>query len=951
MADKVDKEYTSLRVHINQLNRLVGAFRRMSDIIDKDNEKLDKFDEQVNRFKDYKRMVDEFNSSIRDLKALKAGFKVPSISGTVATNSLPSNSTVNSNKLATDTKKNSKIIEGTFRDLTTTIIKETDKINKEATNKWANLGSVILGPLTRQTELVNTGMSVLKNVSTAGGGLRDLVRYRKIIKDIKDNGKLDDIAYGASAVSSAKSLASAAGGASGASALLFVGASLAAVVGGLYGLAKAGKYANDRITLVNQALTSMGGSINNVGEAALRAKNNQIEFSNKIDNDLYALSIKLNKFFDGLMARAVDLTNASGVGEAPDKIFSTESDVSVRAQASGFTVGSANNLAVGTYNLANSIKDQWGETASDIADKLANAWLTGSDAAAKYGAVLDDLTLKGYMASKGVDIVNVEITDAMEQYYRYQLLEEELSTNSRDAMSQNIKGWREYGNIIDKTKQKLFGFDEVIQLASFNPEIPDIAGSGLLDQIDDLKNKLNEDKNDEYAGLPGLLADAANKMVEAANQNAKAAADAKAAAENAEDAANKIMDATDKYENSAKDELEAAEQSTDAANKDIEASEQANEAAENNIVAAENNIAASENDIVAADTNMIAANNNTTASQNAVNAANTNLTASQNAIDAANQFNDDLSNVEAYLADLTGIEMSTFTVSSADGHNINKAMSGEEALSNARNYLSNKISSNANSNSNSGFFGFTIPDLILEAGDFINSFKNPETDKYEFSLPMLGDKLLDFGISSVVSPVEAFKAGLNEGNKYNKALGVLYGLLNTGTYFVAEEAGDMLNLGSVLSDLDKWDSGESYTLPSDLFGTASKNFDKEVLNKITSSGLLSMDPSKLGGEGLHIPQMATGGIGTKEGLISAFENDKAEAVIPLETQAGVDYLANAMREAGGMTGAGGNNIEVNLNVGMMVADNEEQIDRLTRMISDKLGQLIEDRGSLDYGSN
>ena len=101
--------------------------------------------------------------------------------------------------------------------------------------------------------------------------------------------------------------------------------------------------------------------------------------------------------------------------------------------------------------------------------------------------------------------------------------------------------------------------------------------------------------------------------------------------------------------------------------------------------------------------------------------------------------------------------------------------------------------------------------------------------------------------------------------------------------------------------------------------------------------------------GMSVPHFATGGIGTKESLITAFENDKAEAVIPLESQAGVDYLANAMREAGGMAGAN-NNIEVNLNVGMMVADNEEQIDRLTRMISDKLGQLMEDRGSLDYGS-
>ena len=163
-----------------------------------------------------------------------------------------------------------------------------------------------------------------------------------------------------------------------------------------------------------------------------------------------------------------------GSGEPESKSLPVLSDIASSAKQSGFTNTSAANLAIGTYDAAMDLAHQYGQEASKVAQDLADAWLTGSDAAKEYGIVVNDDVLAGYMAAQGVDIVNVEITDAMKQYYRYQLMLEQAAANNSDAMSEQIKDWTQLGAIIDKTKGKLFSFDEVIQLDAFDPTIPDV---------------------------------------------------------------------------------------------------------------------------------------------------------------------------------------------------------------------------------------------------------------------------------------------------------------------------------------------------------------------------------------------------------------------------------------------------------------------------------------------
>ena len=100
---------------------------------------------------------------------------------------------------------------------------------------------------------------------------------------------------------------------------------------------------------------------------------------------------------------------------------------------------------------------------------------------------------------------------------------------------------------------------------------------------------------------------------------------------------------------------------------------------------------------------------------------------------------------------------------------------------------------------------------------------------------------------------------------------------------------------------------------------------------------------------------ATGGIGLKETTAKLFEGDKKEAVIPLESQAGIDYLANSMKIALGQNGGGannGNSVVVNLTLsGVNIADNESQWQKVGEKVAEVIAVQTQRRGELNYGSN
>lgn len=235
----------------------------------------------------------------------------------------------------------------------------------------------------------------------------------------------------------------------------------------------------------SKSLRQMGIQLNKLESDSIHTANNINKLKNQVGNVLQDFGEILEPVLNLIVEATSSLLKLTGIDDAETKTkrYGVQADISTSAMQSGFSLNSANALAGGTYNQAIKLAEAYGEQASDVAKKLADAWLTGSEAAKEYGVVVNDQVLTGYMASKGVDIANVEITDAMKQYYRYQLMLEETSASSKSNMQDQIKQWTKLGFIIDKTKGKLFSFDEVIQLTAADATIPEVLG-GLIEEQD-----------------------------------------------------------------------------------------------------------------------------------------------------------------------------------------------------------------------------------------------------------------------------------------------------------------------------------------------------------------------------------------------------------------------------------------------------------------------------------
>ena len=279
-----------------------------------------------------------------------------------------------------------------------------------------------------------------------------------------------------------------------------------------------------------------------------------------------------------------------GSGEPESKSLPVLSDIASSAKQSGFTNTSAANLAIGTYDAAMDLAHQYGQEASKVAQDLADAWLTGSDAAKEYGIVVNDDVLAGYMAAQGVDIVNVEITDAMKQYYRYQLMLEQAAANNSDAMSEQIKDWTQLGAIIDKTKGKLFSFDEVIQLDAFDPTIPDVGtpsvdmGGGIdtEEPEDDLNGLISGGNNlvSVVESIASSIQDLIHIVSDGINQNTQNTNENSNAVNNNSSAVNNNTGANNNNSNSQINNANSTNQSTQSNNSNTQ-SNNANSAAVN----------------------------------------------------------------------------------------------------------------------------------------------------------------------------------------------------------------------------------------------------------------------------------------------------------------------------------------------------------------------------------
>lgn len=259
-------------------------------------------------------------------------------------------------------------------------------------------------------------------------------------------------------------------------------AAVSAFVAGIAVLTKITLDARDSTESYSRSLTQMGVTLNDLEQASIDSRNSLNDLSNKWDNAMQ----DLGEAFEPILTTIIDFldkaTDFIGMDDSEPKedVYGVQAGIVSSAKQSGFSLQTSQALAGNTYREALKISEKYGQQASDIAEKLAEAWLTGSDAAKEYGVVVNDDVLTGFMASQGVDIANTEITDAMEQYYRFLLMSYELQQGNTEELQNQIKEWTQLGFMIDKAKGKLFSFDEVIQLTSADSKIPNMAG-GLFE--------------------------------------------------------------------------------------------------------------------------------------------------------------------------------------------------------------------------------------------------------------------------------------------------------------------------------------------------------------------------------------------------------------------------------------------------------------------------------------
>lgn len=203
---------------------------------------------------------------------------------------------------------------------------------------------------------------------------------------------------------------------------------------------------------------------------------------------------------------------AEGLGLTDSEYTSAISSIVSGSRELGFSLDSLKEMAENTLTVAYEVGQRYGESTVSVIENITDAWQKGSNAASKYGVVVTDDVLAGWAAlEKGIDIVNVQYSDAAIQGLRYELAMKQLSTTNSNMLQNNIQLWKQQGALINQNKNNLSSFEEVLKVSGYNPIIPDIEGTkvvGLTDEIDDLeavRDTLDEIKDKDIKVKTGWL--------------------------------------------------------------------------------------------------------------------------------------------------------------------------------------------------------------------------------------------------------------------------------------------------------------------------------------------------------------------------------------------------------------------------------------------------------------
>lgn len=274
---------------------------------------------------------------------------------------------------------------------------------------------------------------------------------------------------------------------------------------------KAGTEAVKRMNEVNMSLAVLGESsdtFSGTSNLQYNAEQNWKEISNDLlaiftpvtgllSSISWGVSSILKQITDGISFNADDISSKytgwyTGEMQGENGIVVSELNQTLSQfikafKDQGMSNTSASNMAVKLHNLAWNQANDLGVTGQSR-DKMMNDALSAvisGGGYSEYGWNTGDNVLTGYLNEKGIDNVNVGLSDAMESYYRLMLMQEQQSYSSNDALSKQIRDWEKLGMQIDAAKGKLLGLDEEIVLSAIDNTIPEYS----MPEVENSKGK------------------------------------------------------------------------------------------------------------------------------------------------------------------------------------------------------------------------------------------------------------------------------------------------------------------------------------------------------------------------------------------------------------------------------------------------------------------------------
>lgn len=694
--------------------------------------------------------------------------------------------------------------------------------------------------------------------------------------------------------------------------------STAGVVGGVvaglvvtFGLMEeAGKVAYERNVELNKALMQLGASedelktsTSDTAKTAISAKNTWSRIGDDLTESFepfYKGWVEFSDWFGKGFEKFINLGEKKDPDEFKDsrvrwytknKLEDLEgepeknslpviSSIASSAKQSGFSNSSATNLAINTYDRAMILSKKYGIEASEVAKKLGDAWLKGSDAAKEFGVVVDDQTLDGFMISKNVDIVNTKISDAMKQYYRFQLLQEETSADNSDYMQDNIKKWKQLGMQIEDTKGRLFSFDEVIQLSATDTTIPDIDKNGEI--INTSKDPYNSMIT--YPGVDTLpdLTDQLREISDLTPIDADVNVDTPGS--------DKVDDLKEKIAKTAKDWWATITSDVPGLDKVKELWATVKDTAKDW------------------------------------------WTTIRSKIPGFKQVADFLNNL--YTIAKTWVGEIDFSVI---GHDILEKAVG--LLQRAKDLLSSMGQGTVQTGHHyvDGFYNKTN---LTHTTSILSRWAPSSAEAYGGGLKGALKADLDLNLTRL-----GLKKSTREGYTTQD-------LRNRTAEYIGYNANPF--------NKNSWAQLSLATAAAGLaakYGAVKTTYSPLPAGYLTSASkaLPVASAASLPAKALHLlpgPKFADGGIGTREiNNATLFENNKKEAIIPLESSAGVKYLSDALQQAGRDAISGGDSYTINLTIsGINLADDDSRWEAVGRKIAEVIDVQRRRRGDLNYGS-